>query len=173
MLVIKNHPEVAVKTGTTNDMRDNWTIGYTPDYVVLTWVGNNNNARMGGLVSGVTGAAPIWHEITTQLLKDKEIKKPTKPAGIVGQSVCNLTGGAIPPEGCESHFEYFKKEFLPPIIKPSRQNVLIDKDSGRIVKPEDHKPNTQTEEHLVFPDATGELICLDCLIVEPTPTPLN
>ncbi|MFA6361734.1 MAG: transglycosylase domain-containing protein, partial [Candidatus Shapirobacteria bacterium] len=43
MLNIKGHPEVAVKTGTTNDMRDNWTMGYTQDYIVATWVGNNDN----------------------------------------------------------------------------------------------------------------------------------
>jgi len=172
LLKIKNHPEVAVKTGTTNDLRDNWTIGYTPDYVVLTWVGNNNNSKMGGLVSGITGAAPIWNKIITQLLKDKEVKKPSRPAGIVGKNVCNLTGGAIPPEGCESHFEYFKKEYLPGIITVSRQQVLIDKDTGRITKPEDKKPNTEMQEHSVFPDISGELVCLDCLIIEPTPSPI-
>jgi hypothetical protein len=54
---------VAVKTGTTNDYRDNWTIGYTPSYVVATWVGNNDNHPLQGVVSGITGAAPIWHQI--------------------------------------------------------------------------------------------------------------
>jgi len=63
MLNIKGHPEVAVKTGTTNEMRDNWTIGFTPEYVVAVWVGNNDNSKMGYLVSGTTGAAPIWNRI--------------------------------------------------------------------------------------------------------------
>ena len=54
MLNIK-HPEVAVKTGTTNDLRDNWTVGYTPDYVTVTWVGNNDNSKMSGVVSGTSG----------------------------------------------------------------------------------------------------------------------
>ena len=51
-LRIKDHPEVAVKTGTTNEMRDNWTIGYTPDKLVAVWVGNNDNSKMGSVVSG-------------------------------------------------------------------------------------------------------------------------
>ncbi len=172
LLNIKKHPEVAVKTGTTNDLRDNWTIGYTPDYVVLTWVGNNDNSRMSGLVSGITGAAPIWHDIMTELLKDKEVKKPSRPAGIIGKNVCNLTGGAIPPEGCESHFEYFKKEYLPGVIGVSRQQVLVDKDTGRITTPEAKKPNTEMQEHSVFVDISGETVCLDCLIIEITPTPI-
>ena len=46
LLNIKKHPEVAVKTGTTNELRDNWTIGYTQDYVVVVWVGNNDNTKM-------------------------------------------------------------------------------------------------------------------------------
>lgn len=64
---------VSVKTGTSNDKRDNWTIGYTPSYVITVWVGNNDNTPMNPyLSSGVTGAAPIWHDIMTELLKDKQ-----------------------------------------------------------------------------------------------------
>lgn len=74
---------VSVKTGTSNDKRDNWTIGYTPSYVVTTWVGNNNNAPMNQyLASGITGAAPIWHDIFTELLKDKQDEPPTRPADV-------------------------------------------------------------------------------------------
>jgi 1A family penicillin-binding protein len=161
-LNIKNHPEVAVKTGTTNDMRDNWTIGYTPDYIVATWVGNNDNSKMGGLVSGTTGAAPIWNGIMTQLLAGKEIKQPTRPAGIVGMNVCNLTGMAIPDEGCDSHYEYFKKEFIPGKQVILRQNVLVNKDSGRIVSVGETTPNVEWQEHSVVNDGVGATICLDC-----------
>lgn len=166
MLNIKGHPEVAVKTGTTNDMRDNWTIGYTQDYVVVTWVGNNNNSKMGGLVSGTTGAAPIWNKIMTQILTDKEIKQPTRPAGIVGMYVCNLTGMAVPDGGCESHYEYFKKEFVPAKQSPVRQNVLINKDTGRIVVDNEVAPNAEWQEHSVVKDASGVTICLDCPLVQ-------
>jgi len=162
MLNIKGHPEVAVKTGTTNDMRDNWTIGYTPDFVVTTWVGNNDNSRMGGLVSGTTGAAPIWNKIMTQLLIDKEVKKPTRPAGIVGMYVCNLTGQAVPDGGCESHYEYFKKEYIPPKQETLRKNVVINKDTGRIVVDNEVAPNAEWQEHTIIEDITGVKICLDC-----------
>ncbi|PIR60447.1 MAG: penicillin-binding protein, partial [Candidatus Pacebacteria bacterium CG10_big_fil_rev_8_21_14_0_10_45_6] len=70
-LVVPNQI-VSVKTGTTNDLRDNWTIGYTPEYLVATWVGNNNNTRMNGrVVSGVTGAAPIFNDIMRFILAGK------------------------------------------------------------------------------------------------------
>jgi membrane peptidoglycan carboxypeptidase len=67
-LSISNH-YVSVKTGTSDNKRDNWTIGYTPDFVVAAWVGNNDNTPMSqNLASGITGAAPIWHDIMSNLL---------------------------------------------------------------------------------------------------------
>lgn len=75
---------VSVKTGTTNDKRDNWTAGYTPSYVAVVWVGNNDNTPMNPfLTSGVTGAAPIWHDIMTMLLKDRMEEAPEKPDTVV------------------------------------------------------------------------------------------
>ncbi|PIP57087.1 penicillin-binding protein, partial [Candidatus Woesebacteria bacterium CG22_combo_CG10-13_8_21_14_all_45_10] len=71
-LNVKNHPEVSVKTGTTNDRRDNWTIGYTPLALVVTWVGNNDNTPMSGAVSGVSGASPIWNKVIKNVLDKTE-----------------------------------------------------------------------------------------------------
>lgn len=63
--------KVAVKTGTTNDKKDNWTIGYTPEFLVAVWVGNNNNTPMNPyLTSGITGASPIWNRVMSYLLKN-------------------------------------------------------------------------------------------------------
>ncbi len=71
-LMIKKR-DVAVKTGTTNDLRDNWTVGFTPDLLSIVWVGNTDSSPMNGrLVSGVTGAAPIWHDIMSYLLENQE-----------------------------------------------------------------------------------------------------
>ena len=79
---------VPVKTGTTNNIRDNWTDGYTPNYVVITWVGNNNNSPMNnGLVSGITGAAPMWHQIMSNLLQGLPNPLPPIPADVV-QKTC-------------------------------------------------------------------------------------
>ncbi|MBI2617676.1 penicillin-binding protein [Candidatus Gottesmanbacteria bacterium] len=75
---------VAVKTGTSDNKRDNWTIGYTQDFVTVTWVGNNDNSPMDPkLTSGVTGAAPIWNEIMKNLLKDMKNNPFPIPSGII------------------------------------------------------------------------------------------
>jgi len=61
--------KVAVKTGTTDEKKDNWTIGYTPEFLVAVWVGNNDNTPMNPhLTSGITGAAPIWNRVMKYLL---------------------------------------------------------------------------------------------------------
>ena len=63
--------KVAVKTGTTNEKKDNWTIGYTPEFLVVVWVGNNDNTPMNPyLTSGITGAAPIWNRVMSYPLKN-------------------------------------------------------------------------------------------------------
>lgn len=75
---------VSVKTGTTNDKRDNWTAGYTPSLVAVVWVGNNDNSPMNPyLTSGITGAAPIWHDMMVELLKNRPDEAEPRPANIV------------------------------------------------------------------------------------------
>lgn len=81
----------AVKTGTTTDWRDNWTIGYTPDLVCGVWVGNAQGSPMQG-ISGVTGAAPIWHDLMEEALKGKPVRGFVEPEGIVHVEVCALSG---------------------------------------------------------------------------------
>ena len=84
-LVIPNK-KVSVKTGTTDNKRDNWTIGFTPDTVVVTWVGNNDNTPLSqALASGITGAAPMWNRIISSLVKDKEIIDE-KPSNVVSKT---------------------------------------------------------------------------------------
>ena len=80
---------VAVKTGTTEDSRDAWTIGYTPNTTVGVWVGNNDNAPMNN--GGSSMAGPIWQEIISQLIGTS---KPefVQPAGITKATVCTDIG---------------------------------------------------------------------------------
>ena len=82
-LVVKNHSEVAVKTGTSNDLRDNWTVGYNQNYLVLTWVGNNDNSSMSRIASGITGAAPIWNKIMSSVLQNQPSIDWPVPTGVV------------------------------------------------------------------------------------------
>lgn len=106
LLVIPNHKEVAVKTGTTQNLRDNWTIGYTQEYVVLAWVGNNDNTPMGYVASGITGATPIWHKTMRYLLENKPNHAWQEPDGLVKVEICPFTG-TLPCEGCGKKLEYF------------------------------------------------------------------
>ncbi|KKU79051.1 MAG: hypothetical protein UY06_C0032G0008 [Candidatus Amesbacteria bacterium GW2011_GWA2_47_70] len=95
-LVVKNHPEVSVKTGTTNDKRDNWTVGYNPDILVAVWVGNNDNSPMSAVASGVTGASPIWNKVISFALKDASPRWPVQPPDVIGALVCSLSGLKVP-----------------------------------------------------------------------------
>ena len=111
-LVIPNHPEVAVKTGTSNNLRDNLAIGYTKDYVVAIWVGNNDNSPMSRVASGVTGASPIFNKIMTALLVDKESVEWPVPDGLVKLSICTSTG-TLPCTGCPTRPEWFIESTVP------------------------------------------------------------
>lgn len=82
-LSIKDHPEVAVKTGTSNDLKDNLTIGFNQNYLTAVWVGNNDGSPMSRVASGITGAAPIWNNIMTLLLKYQDSVEWSIPDGLV------------------------------------------------------------------------------------------
>lgn len=83
----------AVKTGTSNDNRDSWTVGYTPQIVTGVWMGNNNNHPMVD-VTGNTGAAPIWHAIMEYIhTRDSlPVQEWPRPATVVEQTVCQISG---------------------------------------------------------------------------------
>ena len=111
-LVIRDHPEVAVKTGTSNDLRDNWTAGYNQNYLVVTWVGNNDNSPMSRIASGVTGASPIWNKILTTLLTDKPSIDWKSPDGVSKVNICAITG-TLPCDSCPTKQEWFLDETKP------------------------------------------------------------
>ncbi len=97
----------AAKTGTSNDNRDSWTVGYTPQIVTGVWVGNNNNHSMND-VTGVTGAAPIWHAVmeyvhTRDSLPNEEWARPST---VVERVVCQ-TSGWLPTRYCPQVRELF------------------------------------------------------------------
>ncbi len=81
----------AVKTGTTSDWRDNWTVGYTLELVVGVWAGNADNSPMCG-VSGISGAAPIWHDFMQAALKGRPTREFARPDGLVEVEICALSG---------------------------------------------------------------------------------
>lgn len=102
---------VAVKTGTSSNFRDTWTVGFTSDYTVATWVGNFDGEPM-RQVSGVTGAAPLWNRIMLHLHEHQEPAAFPPPSGLVQRPICALSG-MRPTPACPSVVqEYFYPEDL-------------------------------------------------------------
>lgn len=161
-LVIPNQV-VSVKTGTTNDLRDNWTLGFTPNFLVAVWVGNNDNSPMHPyLVSGVTGAAPIWNALMEKVLDDQPSEWPEKPEGIIGLEVCSLSGLLPNPENpCPTRHEFFIRGFEPQTTDISRRGIWIKKDTGLPPEEGDFE-NIELKEHLIISDPLVADFCLDC-----------
>ncbi len=81
-LVVAGH-RVAAKTGTTNNNRDNLTVGFTPDLATAVWVGNADNSAMAPDATGITGAAPIWNAFMTSALQGVADRWFSVPSGVV------------------------------------------------------------------------------------------
>lgn len=172
-LNVKGHPEVSVKTGTTNDRKDNWTIGYTRHALVVTWVGNNDNTPMSGAVSGVSGASPIWNEIMKKTLdlaekgaygKDDEGHGwAIQPKGILNEGVCIATG-VLPREGegCQTRQEFFLASTVPTSFKGGVQEVEFRKDTGGFIDPDTPQELREKRSQSVMYDPLGTFVCLDC-----------
>ncbi|MBI4091246.1 penicillin-binding protein, partial [candidate division WWE3 bacterium] len=146
LLNIPGH-DVAVKTGTTDDKRDNHTYGYTPSIAVGVWVGNNNNSAMHQtLASGITGAAPIWSRFMKEYLKDTKREDFKRPDDIIEKEVDRLTG--MQPFGdIKTRTEKFIKGTEPTIRSPWYLKLEICKEDGRIANDacrDDEKTKTKT-----------------------------
>ncbi len=113
----------ASKTGTTNDNRDSWTVGYTPQIVTGVWVGNNNNHSMID-VTGTTGAAPIWHALMEYIhIRDSMPKEEwPRPSTVVERVVCQ-TSGLLPTRSCPQVRELF---YVDPTVPIDTQPVQVD-----------------------------------------------
>lgn len=185
-LVIKNKV-VSAKTGTTNDLKDNWTVGYTPDHLVITWVGNNDSQSMSYLVSGVTGAAPIWNDIMSYILKDQEPSWQDKPSDVKIGSVCATgmpaTAGlgqlkVIDESGQENQFvntetdpaatcanqrsELYWEESLPSYAGTFRKQTWIRTSTGLPPAEGEQADDLTLEEHTFYYDPLTKLYCSDC-----------
>jgi membrane peptidoglycan carboxypeptidase len=154
---------VAVKTGTTNDKRDNWAVGYTNGVVVVSWVGNNDNTPMNPwLASGVTGAAPIWNRIMTAVLKDQPDLWPTKPETVVGRQVCSDgrmkdgDGGDCP----DSRFEFLTSGTENVRTSTTtREQIWVNRDTDKQAK--EGEDGAEQREKTVIKDKFSTY-CLDC-----------
>ena len=135
----------AVKTGTTDNSRDAWTIGYTPQLAVGVWVGNNNNAVMRNGGSGMAG--PIWVNTMRQALASVQNTSFTPPSGVIQKPICYGNGGLASAPGTNTYNEYFLASALPTTTCNSQQ-----KKEEPEIKPEE-EPVTETNNQGT--DSTG------------------
>ncbi len=143
-LTVPGHT-VAVKTGTTNDSRDAWTIGYNPEYVVGVWVGNNDNTAMAS--GGSDMAGPIWRNTFSKLLAGKPNVQFPVPSGIVQRDICTATGGLADKKGPNTYSEYFMSGALPTnscTADPAMIDVCETK-TGKVVAIDETKFDSATQ----------------------------
>ncbi len=167
---------VSVKTGTTDDKKDNWTIGYTPNFMTAVWVGNNDNTPMHPyLSSGITGAAPIWNKVMQHVLRNQPDLWPIKPENVVSSQICSDTGAVMtvgadgkPSCGVAGYEYYIKGTESKNAITTQRMQIPVFKDSDKQAKPTDQ--NIEMKEKTVVKDQWSTY-CLDCAHDAPTPTP--
>ncbi|MCR4329698.1 MAG: transglycosylase domain-containing protein [Candidatus Roizmanbacteria bacterium] len=166
LLHLPGHEAVSVKTGTTDDFKDNWTIGFTPNFMTLVWVGNNDGTPMNSnLTSGVTGAAPIWNRVMQKVLKNQPDLWPIQPDTVVGAEVCTISGMRPRMNGdaksCNTRYEYFAKGTVPAEENNvSTQKVFMKKDSDKIAK-EGDTDNVEEKDKIIATDWFSRY-CLDC-----------
>lgn len=121
----------AVKTGTTSNFHDNWTVGYTPELVVGVWAGNTDYEPMRE-VTGLTGAAPIWHQFMRTVLSGRPAQIFRQPGGLVRQEVCALSG-RLPTSTCPyRRLEWFIAGTQPVETDTLYKEVVVDVATGRL-----------------------------------------
>lgn len=147
----------AAKTGTTNDFRDGWTMGYTPGLAAGVWVGNTDNTPMTGKTGGLSGAAPLWRNFMEAVNNDPALMRvlgsetaapPTEfaiPTGIEERDVCKIGSMTADKFECERTTKewVFDDIRLPfPLEEPSVANAMIIPAEGRWV---DGEPPTEPQ----------------------------
>ena len=142
--------QVAVKTGTTNDKRDNWAIGWTPSFICGVWAGNNDNSPMVQVSSGVSGASPIWRKIMNEALRLKPKEDFPVPEGIISAEVDAVSGYRVH-DGFTSKIESFIKGAEPKSDDPIHVKLQTCKSSGKLATPIDvARGEYDDKEYFIF-----------------------
>lgn len=140
---------VMVKTGTTNDKRDNWAIGGNTQVMVGVWVGNNDNSEMKQVASGVSGATPIWRKVLLESLSGKPSIGFERPGGIVTVDVDKVSGYRAH-DGFPSRPEIFVSG-TEPGDDPIHVKLKVCRTDGKIATPADiQSGNYEEKEFFIF-----------------------
>lgn len=170
--LLKLSRTAAAKTGTTDNSKDNWTFGYTPNLVTGVWVGNSDGRPM-KKTTGLSGAAPIWNKFMEEVLQTLPIEEFSRPADLVQVEVCRATGMVATPY-CEETLDQEALDALCTLVsayqnkpdcggvyweyfvagtEPTEEDTFfvpfsIHKETGLLASPE--TPRDQVEELIFF-----------------------
>ncbi len=155
-LELSNDRPAAAKTGTTNDFRDAWTVGYTPQLAVGVWVGNSDNSEMENL-PGLHGAAPIWHAVMEYALQGEEIVPFSRPDGLVERAVCAVSG-KLPTDHCPTVTEIFIPGTEPTEQCSIHQTFLVNRETGRLCTVQTPPELCEERVYEVYPPEAADWI---------------
>jgi membrane peptidoglycan carboxypeptidase len=151
----ENRP-AAVKTGTTNDYRDAWTVGYTPQLVTGVWVGNTDNSPMED-VPGSKGAAPIWRAFMSWALKDDSITLWQRPPAIVQLPVCDISG-LLPTANCPTTNEFFVEGTQPTVYDNMYQEFRVNRETGRLATLSSPPELVESRVFVIYPQRAADWV---------------
>lgn len=141
----------AAKTGTTNDFRDSWTMGYTPDIVVGVWVGNADNQPMRDL-SGIAGAAPIWRNVIERSLAGRPERDFVRPPSVVAMEIC-ADSGSVPSTECPERTTELFAQDQPPAgaERDMHQRLRIDVRNNCVLMSGASAEQVEERVYVVYP----------------------
>jgi membrane carboxypeptidase/penicillin-binding protein PbpC len=155
-LELPDNRPAGVKTGTTNDYRDGWTVGYTPQLVTAVWVGNTDNRPMED-VPGSKGAAPIWNAFMSWALEETPIESWTRPSGMTQRAVCNLSG-QLPTPHCPTALEYFIAGTEPTVFDNMYQEFKINRENGRLATLSTPPELVESKVYIIYPEKAADWV---------------
>jgi len=141
--------KVAVKTGTTNDSRDNWAIGWTPNILVAAWVGNNDNSSMTTVASGISGATPIWRKIMIRSIDSLGYEEFSIPNDVTKIEVDKFSGYRSH-DGFPAREEYFIKGREPNQNDPIHLKLKVCSSGGLATPPQVAGGDYEEKEFIAF-----------------------
>lgn len=130
LLELPNNRPAAVKAGETANGSDVWAVGTTPELLLGVWLGNASGQPTANL-TGLIGATPIWHAVTSWALADAPISQWPRPATLTEQLVCE-TSGLLPTPACPPVAELFIPGTEPVAFDTIYQEVALNRENGRL-----------------------------------------
>jgi 1A family penicillin-binding protein len=146
--------KVAAKTGTTNDFKDAWTVGYTPNIATAVWVGNNDGTKMKKGADGSVIAAPIWQSYMKAATKNLPKEEFKKPSGIKTVTIDAITGRKATTATKQTRTDLFPSWYKTPAVNGQAVEVKVDKLSGKLAT---DKCPPELIETRIFSPITAEI----------------